>query len=198
MSPSQGYEQIRRVVGQHIAETIKTLLEKKHLYRSLEVASPQAAIGSVVMEVQPAVENGRKIREELALEADALILTRWNLVDPRGSWSALNDECTVIIPHIKTFCLECDRVEPFNCVAATDYLVSKAPLASYHTGSGIVQNFVLSFWCQGCKRIPEVFIVRRVGSKLTLCGRSPMEHVDVPKYLPPQAKEYVAGAMTKR
>lgn len=197
MSPSKGAEEIHRVAGEHIAETIKTLLETKHLYQSLEVTTPHAAISSIVMGVKPAIDAGRNFREELALPASALILQRWNLMDPRGNWSAVDDECTVIIPHIKTFCRGCDRVEPFNPVAATDYLVTGewSPWKGYRTSGCVVQNFVLSFWCQGCKGIPEVFMVRRVGAKLTICGRSPMEHVDVPKYLPPKAKQYVAGAI---
>jgi hypothetical protein len=63
---------------------------------------------------------------------------------------------------------------------------------------GVVQSFVLSFLCQGCKLIPEVFLVRRVGAKLTLCGRSPIEHVEIQKFLPASARHYLASAMVAR
>ena len=38
-------------------------------------------------------------------------------------------------------------------------------------------------------------MVRRTGSKLTLSGRTPMERVDVPKYIPKELWEYYSGAV---
>jgi hypothetical protein len=200
MTPAKGADEVKRVVERAISQTFKTLLETKHLYQSLEVAPPADDISSIVMQVRPAIDSGRNFREELALQASLWISKRWNVFNPRGSGYASTDECNVVIPHIKTFCIKCDRVEPFNVVATTDYLVDSldrppAQHLVYRISSGLVQNFVLSFWCQGCKGVPEVFVIRRVGAKLTLCGRSPMEHVDVPKHLPPKAKEYIAGAI---
>src|SRR3990167_9053700 len=58
-----------------------------------------------------------------------------------------------------------------------------------------VQVFVFSFLCQSCKALPEFFMVRREANKLILAGRSPIEHVDVPKVFPKELRQFFSGAI---
>src|SRR5437867_303254 len=49
--------------------------------------------------------------------------------------------------------------------------------------------------CQRCLGRPEAFIVERDGWRLSLHGRSPMEHVEVPKYIPKKEREHFRDAL---
>ena len=94
------------------------------------------------------------------------------------------------------FCKVCDRLEPFNSVMSSNYL-TKHDLSSpgiFHAMNWN-QVYALSYLCQSCKAVPEVFLVRRTGTKLTLCGRAPMEHAPVPKIVPKEISKFYAGAV---
>jgi hypothetical protein len=58
-----------------------------------------------------------------------------------------------------------------------------------------VQVFAFSFLCQACKSIPEVFLVRRLGLKLTICGRAPIEHVEAPPVIPRPVQSFFKGGV---
>jgi hypothetical protein len=87
-------------------------------------------------------------------------------------------------PGIKIFCDHCDTVYPF----ASDFpegsdtitVISTLGFAPDH------QVFFLPYHCQGCigEGIPIIFMVTRKGIKLTLSGRSRIETVQTPRYLP--------------
>ena len=57
------------------------------------------------------------------------------------------------------------------------------------------QLFFLAFQCQRCNSDPEGFIVRRNGNRLFLEGRSPIEHVELPKYLPKNEGVFFSDAI---
>jgi hypothetical protein len=59
-------------------------------------------------------------------------------------------------------------------------------------------NFQLIFvamQCQRCKRDPEGFLIRRSGYSLYLEGRSPIEHIDLPAYIPKKEKRLFSDAL---
>jgi hypothetical protein len=91
---------------------------------------------------------------------------------------------------VKLFCEACDRIEPFNLFAAQDVLATDSS-----ADEKAVQVFALQYQCQGCKGIPEVFLIRRDTVRLTLCGRAPMEHVDAPAVIPKPVKRFYVGAV---
>jgi hypothetical protein len=200
-SPSVAAKLIKEGLERKLSLTLKTLLEEKHLYQSLEVELDEGVTAAVnSLAPQPISRTGsRDFKTELKMFAAGLLLKRWYVMDPSGSYTHSEDNCSLLVPHVKTFCTTCDRIEPFNLTAATDYLDaashSMARLQEHKTSAGVIQNFVMSFLCQGCKLIPEIFMVRRVGAKLTLCGRSPIEHIEVPKFLPTNARQYFSGAI---
>jgi hypothetical protein len=99
-------------------------------------------------------------------------------------------------PDVKLFCETCRRVEPFNSIFTADFLeLGAKKVGGFKTKRGVVQIFVFSFLCQGCKIVPEVFIVRREDLKLILCGRAPIEHIEVPNVIPKQIKRFYSGAI---
>ncbi|CAN7536562.1 hypothetical protein LJR130_003772 [Variovorax sp. LjRoot130] len=184
---------IRNELPIAVRQAVRTLLEKKHLYQSQAVD-----IAGVVK--RHTVPSGP---HELVL-ADAIRdvdTWPWVVNDDNpltvmaSAVKASNDSQKSVLwvaPDIKTYCPQCDRVEPFNSVSATNFL-NRAD--AYAGGIRGVQVFVLSYLCQSCKSIPQVFLIRKNGTKLTLCGRAPMEHVDTPKTIPDSVAKYYSGAM---
>ena len=53
---------------------------------------------------------------------------------------------------------------------------------------------LLVFQCQLCKSDPEGFLIRRAGHALYFEGRSPIEHVDLPAYIPKQESRLFGDA----
>ncbi len=100
-----------------------------------------------------------------------------------------------VTPDVKLFCKNCARIEAFNPISTEDFLLREISFRSSQTKRGLIQVFVFSFLCQACKIVPEVFIVRREDFKLTLCGRAPIEHIDVPSVIPKQVKKFYSGAL---
>jgi hypothetical protein len=175
-----------------VADGFKALLEQKHLYQSVDLVIADA--------IAQFVKSLSTDQSPLASYAATQIFNRpWIVNDPTGRTAYGQGMQRVVIftmPHIKTFCERCGRIEPFNPVATEDFFKDRRPEnAWYVLGTSTVQNFVLSFLCQACKIVPEVFLVRRIANKLTLCGRSPIEHVEVSKVIPDKVKRYVSGAI---
>lgn len=172
-----------------LAESFRALLETKHLYQS--VPTPLTSTPTIEMtsplgpsQVQVTLDYLRKV-------ADG----RWSITSPatrvgqRLSRESGDNSLEVRPPDVKLFCETCDRREAFNLVAAADFLTFDA--APKDSG----QLFVLSYRCQSCKATPEVFLVRREGMKLTLAGRSPIEHVEIPADIPKSVKRFYGGAI---
>lgn len=92
------------------------------------------------------------------------------------------------------YCRTCGRTEPFNPSTATD-TVRHVLEANRPLSRDPLQVYAWGFICQGCKGPPEVVLIRRDGLKLTLSGRAPIEHVDVPKVIPKDVSQYYSGAI---
>lgn len=58
------------------------------------------------------------------------------------------------------------------------------------------QTFLFPYQCQACKEEPLVFLVRREGNKLTLCGRNHFESVIVSDTIPKQESKFYSDAIT--
>ncbi len=61
----------------------------------------------------------------------------------------------------------------------------------------VVQLFAISFQCQRCKGKLLGVIVRMEGRRIRLDGRSPMEVVDVPKYIPKEERHLFRDAISR-
>jgi hypothetical protein len=47
-----------------------------------------------------------------------------------------------------------------------------------------IRRYFVAYQCQYCEGAPEGFLVRKTGWIFALDGRSPMEHIELPKYIP--------------
>lgn len=179
--------------AKRIADALRELLERKHLYQNVPVN-----LGvSTNFEAAAKVPKERKVS---AVELGAGLQDRaWSIFGSQtidysarvGSLAGvkLDEWLRVSAPDLRLYCAApCKRLEPFHAADCTDVF-------SGNESQPMRQIFVLRYVCQSCRGEPTVFLVRREGLKLTLAGRSPIEHVDVPREIPRQVAGYYSGAV---
>jgi hypothetical protein len=182
-------------LGNCVTLAIKTLLENKHLYQSVTISDDP-----VKKDFLPRVSGAIKS----ILESQGVFLRtagnmRWMIgSDPRlvvsggGPFPEIG-HIIFFAPDVKMYCRHCNRLEPFNIVSVDRPFDKQKYLTS--TAGKIEDVFVFSYLCQGCKIFPEVLLVRRTNDKLTLSGRTPMEHVEVPAVVPKDIAKFYSGAV---
>jgi hypothetical protein len=158
-----------------IPAAIKQLLEGKHLYQSITL---QASAPPVHQEATV----------ELSKASAALWIPHANTTGKSATLAV-----SFSAPDVKLFCKRCSRLEAFNLVSSNEVLARTGK--SYESKTGAVQIFVFSYLCQSCKITPEVFLIRREGLKLILCGRAPMEYIDIPTDIPREVQKFYRGAL---
>lgn len=185
-------EQPRQIIRRRVEAAFRELLESKHLYQSVQVDFSTA-------DVEAIEKASGNTKFALLQEWSTLHQANWIAHDPKSppDLVPLINNISFRPPDIKTFCITCGRIEAFNLEGAENFLARWGAInVELKTGSGqTVQVFVLSYICQSCKSVPEVFLVRREGSKLTLSGRTPIEHVEVPKTIPKNVARFYSGAI---
>ncbi len=180
-------KKLKEMFEGRVAVAIKQLLEGKHLYQHVDVEEPQQAIDELC--------KGRTDVEKVLFYYWRTIGGFWELMDEdQRSAYAAGDQFPPTVnvrPYdIKVYCDKCERKEAFNLTRAQNsfFVVTSPPGPAF-------QVFTLTCLCQSCKDVSEVFLVRREDLKLTLCGRAPIEHVDVPSFIPKGMKAFYSGAV---
>jgi len=196
--PRATYVDVFRIA---VVAGFRDLLQSKHLYQSVQL--PQPPRWSEIAE-KPANDDPNLSRAWVEYEfRERLTQTaRWFIEDPAATRRSLdvsgNVEAVEALrfrpPDLKLFCTPCERVEAFNLISAEDFL-QRTQHMQQKGNVGAVQLFVLSYQCQSCKGVPEAFLVRRQAARLTLSGRSPIEHVSVPNQIPKAVKRFYRGAV---
>src|SRR5688572_16999749 len=112
------------------------------------------------------------------------------------SQKAISSRLPTSPPRIspKLLCAECQRIEAFNSISSQEATARSGQEPDLKLKDAI-QVFVFSFLCQSCKRGSEVFLLRREGLKLTLCGRAPMETADFPNCIPETVRRFYSSAL---
>lgn len=120
-------------------------------------------------------------------------------------------------PTVRLYCSHCDCLQPYNYQLGSDVLhefqweeeekrLEEESLPRLVTPGmpeessevkprKVEQVFQLIYQCQGCKSLPEVFLIRRTNMKFTLCGRTPMEKVVVQPFIPKRQRDFFSGAI---
>jgi len=182
---------IVREIDKRITASVKQLLEKKHLYQSVEVEYADT--------LEDLADAGTGIAQGLQDAVLSAVNGHWATIDRADHRPRLHNEGPPGIkfetPHLKLFCSACKRVEAFNSICSEDSASRGHSRIPDGTPTGVVQVFALSFQCQSCKGAPEVFLVRRHKLKLTQSGRAPMEHIEVPAAIPTSLGKWFRGAI---
>lgn len=176
-------------------EALRLLLETKHLYQSVTL-DPESLKSEA---------RASNLIDDKRLDAviDTALDSQWHPLDEisnqrpvyQRDMEDVNPSVSIYIEFIKSPCLACRQTTPFNLVRAMDM---------YHDvdrGWQVIrrpekeQDFVFLFQCQSCRSAPDAFLVRRRGGKLTLCGRAPIERIEVPVHVPKDVARHYSGAI---
>lgn len=177
-------------IDKRITASVKHLLETKHLYQSVTVEYAD------LLEDLPDTWAG--FPQGLQKAVLSVVNGDWEPIDRADHRPPLDDGPSGIrfeTPDVKLFCSICKRVEAFNSVSSEDFSCRGHPRTSFEQSRGAVQVFALSFQCQSCKSVSEVFLVWRHGLKLTQSGRSPIEHVEVHPAVPKSLHKWFRSAI---
>lgn len=200
------------LVSTAYAEALKNLLEKKNLYQSIEAdfksagakyvesisddAPSPRAMATVIGSSPPTPEQHWEAQLRQYRHAE-LIVNIPNVPKPAplGHVPQMIQPITFDLPTILINCQNCKNVFPAH---NPGYGGLKEQTRTLNLGTGdkgMVQVFTFPYQCQSCKKEPLVFTVRRVGSKLTLVGRSHLFKTDIPKTIPDEERDYLNKAI---
>lgn len=178
------------IVTGRVRSSLKELLETKHLYQNVTVEDPLLELQGKIIDKLEQFHFSSGVSERRR--------ANWTLIDPAELRQTEPETARWLVrfrpPDVKLFCERCDRTEAFNLLSAESFL-DRGGSAMEHRHSTTIQVFALSFLCQSCKFVPEVLLIRRVGLKLTLCGRAPMEVANVPTVIPKTVRRFYSGAI---
>jgi hypothetical protein len=177
-------------------EQLKILLETKHLYQKVSI-QPTAIITQLKEKLGGDKEYYLgKIQEGLR--------QRLNLTE-RPTFTGDTLDLWLPVKNIKLFCERCDAREAFRPILHSDItfqvhtkhktqkLLGTEPFKIQFPDN--LQLFALVYQCQRCEFLPTAFIVRRAGTDLFLEGRSPIEHVELPKFIPKEEQKWFRDAV---
>ncbi|HEY4304746.1 MAG TPA: hypothetical protein VGM82_09775 [Gemmatimonadaceae bacterium] len=178
-------------LGKEFSAALKTLLEEKHLYQSVSV--DPVPLVQRMRDRLPEVDQRRlAAMGGTGIEAFRFILSNEPLdaVGREGHRSALP---IILVENLKLFCAACESREVFAPVWFKDVEEDIHRARPIFPGGGSApsqpppcptQVFGIGFRCQLCKGDLTTFFVRRSRWKLVLEGRSPIEHIELPKHMP--------------
>jgi len=192
-SVHEAIEALDLIILEKITDGLKNLFQMKHLYQNVKIELDLSQAAS-----PPGTDSLARFVEMALPHVTKKIPGPWFPIQTVESNPDLQRKNPIFFstPDVKLFCQNCDRVEAFNSIFTEDFLYRGA---ENYTGvvsdRGIMQIFVFSFLCQACKAAPEIFIVRRENFKLILCGRAPIEHIQVPTVIPKDIRRFYSGAI---
>lgn len=211
-------QQIIDSFRRQVSETIKRLIENRHLYQSEEVdisdltrlvndfeMSEEAQQIQIILQrpniggIHAPMPSLADQKQKLECTLDRLLTLPWRffiptmlkrrrIVDPTGE-----DWCFFELPSVLATCDHCNNIRPAHNPGlpgdpSDPHIIELLP------GTPTIQVFVFPYQCQSCRGEPIVFLVRRNGLKITLVGRSRFEKVHVPKALPKEEKDLFSEA----
>lgn len=175
---------------------LRSLLEDKHLYQRIDVLGdlpPQGVWPTLTLGQQPHFNEAisewtaRRLKPSFTLATETILMS--------GSHVQVT-AAILLVTNVKLFCTVCSNAEVFFPLWAKD--AAEECVGPHHTQmprKNSHQLFFLAFQCQRCHSDPEGFIIRRRDNRLFLEGRSPIEHVEVPKYLPKREAKFFSDAV---
>lgn len=178
---SKTWDQAQDDLAHQIARSFKELLETRHLYQRYEVKIEKIPDSELDGEVLGPIK--RDIFESRVGEWCPLGFGQ----QKTGRLAVSNAPFTFTLSQIKIFCAECRSMEVHNPV--------RAEVASQHPTKVGFQVFVATFQCQACRRCVASFLIERQNKHLAVVGRTPMEHIVVPAFIPRCVQKFYSQAI---
>src|SRR4029077_1795110 len=174
-------------VSKGFGNALKALLETKHLYQ--RVGNEMQEYWTKLQERYPTDKYGHQItlfQQELQNEPLAPSTVMLSRVERAGITVPV---LTLILHNVKLYCLECKSREAFAPVFIDEVgRLPKLTMPSLQQPAVKLpagqQVFFFSYVCQHCKSGVVSVIVKRSAWSLALHGRSPMEQIELPNFIP--------------
>jgi hypothetical protein len=180
-------------------QRLKLLLEEKHLYQKVRLSADDIlkTHGDKIF-----VPQNRKHYEG---EIHKALQGALNATAENQKFQTGEVELVLPVTNVKLFCEKCGAREAFRPIETYD--VSSLLRIKHQSQStfGTVnfkisfrtdfQIFLFVFQCQRCEGNPTAFIVKRDGLDLFLEGRSPIEHVELPAFIPKKEIKWFRDAV---
>jgi hypothetical protein len=190
---SQIYEELRKIVQ----DSMKELLEKKHLYQNLRID-----LASLEKRFLAEASKSPESERECAFQLKYFLYGPWESQRTKSNLPMTKTlpkgavELYFSFPTTKLFCPTCKRIEAYNPEYGEDYVPHSYSQTTFTCDEkDPSQVFVVAYRCQSCKTSPEVFLIYRKLDKLTLTGRSIIEQVSVPSFIPKKIADHYEGAL---
>lgn len=175
--------------NQFAAKQLKELLESKHLYQKISITPTELmphykAYGE---HIQAALQ--RKITV-----TDTPTVPHVNVID-----------LYLPVINVKLFCSSCGSREAFRPIWFSDITEQLIAKNKEHQSANVkifkikfpssFQIISLVFQCQRCEYESTTFLIKREGTDLYIEGRSPIEHLELPNFLPTDEKKWFRDAV---
>jgi hypothetical protein len=182
-------------LNETIAEGLRALMETKGLYQSVSI--DWAGSRKFILDhVTPLLQKDAEGRLDSSFTPSQNWALSDTVVQKAGRTGGREPMLTLQPINFKLFCGMCKRDEAFKPVWFQDITNAMSLPANGQMAPRLVtpegfQLFSLIYQCQSCLGTPEGFLLRRDGLKIGIHGRSPMESVSVPTFIPsPESKWY--------
>jgi hypothetical protein len=177
-------------------EQLKALLETKHLYQKVSI-QPTAIISQLM-------EKAGDAQKYWFGEIQKVLKQQLSLTE-RPTFGGANCELWLLVKNVKLFCEKCDAREAFKPIWQSDITFEIQGKHKTQKALGMeafriqfpnhFRLFALVYQCQRCESLPTAFIVKQVDYDLFLEGRSPIEHVELPKFIPKEELKWFRDAV---
>ncbi len=145
-----------------------------------------------------------RYKKEISDTKDFILGTFWTFSTDACSQPSIekseifNEVTHFMLPTISVPCTQCKAVKPAHNSGFREQKYDWPPISWKITRNNHevpCQTFTFPYHCQACKKEPLVFLVHRVGSKLTLAGRNHFEDIHVPNFIPKDESKFYKDAM---
>jgi hypothetical protein len=192
---NDAFDKFRYSFNTFVAERLKLLLETKHLYQRLSIAPED-----ICAKLREGIANVADERDSFDRLVEAFISVKFAIADKPLFHQPGNIPIPCLaVGNVKLCCSKCGTREAFRPIwfsEITNELLEQSKQAKFRISFGrTFQLFYIVYQCQRCEDKPEVFLLRRDGLDLCVEGRSPIEHLEIPKYIPKEERNWFRDAM---
>jgi hypothetical protein len=186
-----------------IENQLRLLFEAKHLYQNVKVELPDLNVAQKELKefLGKSIKDYPGSDDPINFFSISPSNIEWTINNPgrrRLPMGTPIENTDVSIeftpPTVKLFCGNCKRVEAFNFQYGQDLLKEFIGVRGFSEPIK-EQVFSFAYQCQSCKSTPEIFVVRRDSLKLIQSGRTPIEEVELPAFLPKDQKKFFSDAV---
>lgn len=184
-----------KILPDLISESLRMLLQENHLYQKLVISDEKCKL-----KVPPTITNPNTPDFENAWKASSNRPWVFHRADlSGGAVQVVPSQLLVEVKGIKLYCPICSRLEAFNPYSSPNngfpVEVLLTEVNNPRSRKAILQVFSYKYECQSCKKHIVVFLVERDDMTLRIAGRSPIESIDIPNYVPKNIASLLGGSV---